>query len=77
LSGPSAGPAGGRAAEGGFHHVLEALIAERALLVGVCAQALQVVGRDACVQQLSMVNGVLVWVASQRRKEEFAHGEDD
>lgn len=54
MSGPSAGPAGGRAAEGGFHHVLEALIAKGTFLARVGAQALQVVGRDAGVEPLSV-----------------------
>lgn len=34
--------------------MLEALIAERAFLAGICAQALQVIGCDAGVQPLSV-----------------------
>lgn len=59
----------------GFHHVLEALIAKGAFLVGVLAQALQVVGRDACIQPLSVGMGALVWVASHREVERVGRDE--
>ncbi|HEV7123555.1 MAG TPA: hypothetical protein VGN24_09040 [Rhodanobacter sp.] len=44
--------AGGRAAEGGFHHALEALVAQGASLAGVGKQVLQGIDCDACIQPL-------------------------
>lgn len=55
-----------RASEGAFQHVLEALGTKGALLAGVRAQLLQVVGCDACVQALLIGTGAFVWGTSHR-----------
>lgn len=55
--------------------MLEALIAERAFLAGVHAQAQQVIGRDACTQPLSVGMGALARVASRREVERVRRDE--
>ena len=51
---------------GYFHYVLEALIAKGAFLARVDAQALQIIGRGAGVEPLSVGICALVWRASHR-----------
>lgn len=55
--------------------MLEALIAERALLMGIRAQALQVIGRDAGIQPLSVGMGALVAVAPHGEVERVGRDE--
>lgn len=66
---PPAGTAGGRATERGFHHLLKALVPERAFLMGVGAQALQIIGRDACVQPAPIGLDAFAGVFSHREIE--------
>ena len=56
----------GGASQGGFHHALEALVAERALLPGIRAKLLQVFRFDACVQPLLVGEGALGLIVSRR-----------